>query len=189
MRTLADDDEISARDDGNGSAGGPGSERRPVADRLIRRHQFAGAVAVSALGVATVIGALDLGYWQQGPGPGFFPLWAGVLLVLLAVIWAGQVARGVALPAEAPVAEGGVRQVMLVVVALAALVASLDLVGYQLSMSVFVFYTLVVVGRRRWLESLVVAALAGFGVYTLFASVLQVFLPTASLGVLAGLGF
>jgi putative tricarboxylic transport membrane protein len=153
---------------------------------------LAGATGVLGIGVADVVGSLDLGYWRTGPGPGFFPLWLGVLLCVLAVLWARQVLRPAtsdaepeSTPEEGPAQR---RQAALVLAGLVVLVPLLDLLGYQLSMFLFVLYVLLVVSRRKPLGALVLAALAGFGVYALFANVLQVYLPTASLGFLAQLG-
>jgi putative tricarboxylic transport membrane protein len=168
---------------------------------------LAGATGVLAIGIAAVVGSLDLGYWKAGPGPGFFPLWLGILLSVLALFWVVQVLRAAPAsttgstperePDSAPDDEpdnepadepAGGRQVVLVLAGLVALVPLLDLFGYQLSMSLFVLYVLLVVSRRKPVGAVVIAVLAGFGVYALFANVLQVYLPTASLGFLAQLG-
>lgn len=146
------------------------------------------AAAVFALGLAAFVGALGLGYWTRGPGPGFFPLWLGVLLMVLAGVWAGQVARGRNVHEPEPVAPRGPLAVTLVLGALLVVILVLDVVGYQLAMTALVLFILVAVGRRRWFESIVVALLAGFGMYALFANVLQVYLPTAGVPFLAGLG-
>lgn len=149
---------------------------------------LAGAAGVFVLGVAAIIGALDLGYWHRGPGPGFFPLWMGILLAALAMVWAWQVRRGNGVPAAAEVPEHGQRQMVQVLAALVVLVLVLDLIGFQLGMTLFVLFIVRVVGRRRWLDSVIVAVVAGFGVYALFANVLQVYLPTASFAFLINVG-
>ena len=153
---------------------------------------LAGAAGVLGIGIAAVVGSLDLGYWKAGPGPGFFPLWLGVLLCVLAVLWAWQVLRpntpGTTPESTSDAEPSERRQAALVLAGLVVLVPLLDLFGYQLAMFLFVLYVLLVVSRRKPLGALVIAALAGFGVYALFANVLQVYLPTASLGFLAQLG-
>jgi putative tricarboxylic transport membrane protein len=153
-----------------------------------RTPELIGAAAALVIGLAAFVGALGLGYWTRGPGPGFFPLWLGVLLVVLAVVWGVQAARGRNLHRSEPVPAGGRRAVALVLGALLVAILLLDVVGYQLSMSALVLFVLVVVGKRRWIESIVVALVAGFGIYALFANVLQVYLPTASVPFLAQLG-
>lgn len=156
--------------------------------RTARVGPLAGAAAVLAIGVAAAVGSLRLGYWEDGPGAGFFPMWLGILLTGLALLWAWQVVRTRPQPREEPAAAGGRRDMVLVVAGLTALVLLLDVLGYQLTMFLFVLHTLLLVGRRKPVGALVLALLAGFGVYALFANVLQVYLPTASLGFLAQLG-
>jgi putative tricarboxylic transport membrane protein len=164
----------------------PSSPEAPAS--ASRTADLVAAAVVFVLGLGALIGALGLGYWSRGPGPGFFPLWIGVLLMLLAVIWAVQVARGRNIHHPEPIPPGGRLAVAHVLGALLVAILLLDVVGYQLSMTALVLFVLVVVGRRRWLESIVVALLAGFGIYALFANVLQVYLPTASVPFLAQLG-
>jgi putative tricarboxylic transport membrane protein len=87
-----------------------------------------------------------------------------------------------------PVAPGGPRAVALVLGALLVTTLLLDVVGYQLAMTALVLFLLLVVGKRHLTESIVVALVAGFGVYALFANVLQVYLPTAGVPFLAEMG-
>jgi putative tricarboxylic transport membrane protein len=162
---------------------------------------LAGATGILGIGIAAVIGSLDLGYWKAGPGPGFFPLWLGVLLAGLAAIWLGQLFRPVTVTATAESNSdtevestserertGGARQTLMTFLGLVALVLLLDPLGYQLAMTLFVLYAMLIVSRCKPIISVVVAVIAGFGVYALFANVLQVYLPTATLGFLAQLG-
>ncbi|TQM11866.1 tripartite tricarboxylate transporter TctB family protein [Pseudonocardia kunmingensis] len=153
-----------------------------------RVAELVAAAVVLVLGLGAFAGSLALGYWNRGPGPGFFPLWLGVLLALLAVIWAVQAARGRNIHAAEPVPPGGRLAVTLVLAALLAAILLLDVVGYQLAITALVLFLLLVVGRRRWLESVVVALVGGFGIYAVFANVLQVYLPTASVPLLAQWG-
>lgn len=156
--------------------------------RSSRAPDLAAAAAVFALGLAAFVGALGLGYWTRGPGPGFFPLWLGALLMLLGGVWAGQVARGRNVHVSEPVAPEGPRAVALVLGALLVTTLLLDVVGYQLAMTALVLFLLLVVGKRHLIESILVALVAGFGVYALFANVLQVYLPTAGVPFLAEMG-
>ena len=153
-----------------------------------RVAELVAAAAVLVLGLGAFVGALALGYWDRGPGPGFFPLWLGALLVLLGVIWGVQAARGRNIHAAEPVPPGGRLAVGLVLGGLLVAILLLDVVGYQLAITALVLFLLLVVGRRRWLESVVVALVAGFGIYTVFANVLQVYLPTASVPLLSQWG-
>lgn len=153
-----------------------------------RLHGFVAATAVLALGAAASVGALGLGYWVRGPGPGFFPLWLGVLLMTLAVLWAVQLWHGENVHVAEPIRTGGRLAVGLVLGGLLITIVLLDAIGFQVAMTMFVLFILLVVNRRRVLESVIVAVICGFGVYVMFANVLRVYLPTADIGFLSELG-
>lgn len=169
---------------------------------------------VLVLGVATAWGGWQLDYWTPlGPGPGFFPFWLGLLLGLLGAIWIGSDlrarrrthARVLAAvenqPEETPGAsvappttEGedeqpyDLRTSAAIVVSLCILAGLLDVIGYQLSMLLFLFFHLFVMGRRGLLLALVISLAGSFGVFVIFTRLLTVALPTASIPFLAQLG-
>lgn len=174
------------------AAGGPATAdepRRSVLPLLV------GALVV-AIGAAAFIGSRSLGYWDDlGPGPGFFPLWLGVLLVVLGVIWIGQEVRARLRPEtrREPVPEEetpdySLPTVLAILVSLCGLAACLELVGYQVSMLVFLLFHLLVVGRRGPLQSLVIAVIGSFGVFYAFTRLLTVPLPVSSIPFLRDLG-
>ena len=167
-----------------------------------------GAVFLLLLGLAVVWGSAQLGFWVNlGPGPGFFPLILGVLLILLSVAWFIQArTTGPHPPAEddmgllSPDASGEVtpngnppdvpyKRVATIVVSLVLLAVGMDLLGFQLSMLIFLVFHLRVLGRRRWLITAIVSVVGSFGVFSLFTMLLSVGLPAASIPFLRALGF
>lgn len=155
------------------------------------------AALVVAIGAAAFVGSRSLGYWDDlGPGPGFFPLWLGVLLVVLGLIWFGQELRARLRPETSgrPTAddeetpEYSLPTVLAILVSLCVLAACLELVGYQVSMLVFLLFHLLVVGRRGPLQSLVIAVVGSFGVFYAFTRLLTVPLPVSSIPFLRDLG-
>ncbi|MFY0408891.1 tripartite tricarboxylate transporter TctB family protein [Solicola sp. PLA-1-18] len=156
------------------------------------------AAVVAAVGAAAVVGSLRLGYWTEiGPGPGFFPLWLGVILTVLGLIWLQRSVRellsGSPEEVRPPTADEGVEPyswstVGAILGSLVVLASVLDLVGYQLSMLVFLVFHLKVLGRRGWLLTLVLSVAGSFGVFVVFTRLLTVNLPASSLPFLAGLG-
>lgn len=129
-------------------------------------------------------------YTPLGPGAGFFPLWLGVAMGGLSVIWLVQVSGGRGRPKEGaflPGREGRVR-LLSVLVALVVATVLMDVVGYQLAMFLLLVFLLRIPGRQKIWVTLVVAFLGSVGIYHLFGSYLDVQLPKASLAILAGLG-
>lgn len=163
------------------------------------------AVLVIVVGAAAAVASRDLGYWTElGPGPGFFPLWLGVLLSVCGVIWLARVVRRhrrVTTSEEppAPVAtkklapeedapQYSVPTVVAIVVSLCVLAGLLEVLGYQLSMLLFLLFHLLVLGRRRLLLSAALSVAGSFGVFVVFTRLLGVPLPASSIPFLRGLG-
>lgn len=175
----------------------PDSAHTAEARRRQQSHLSAVVAAVVVLtGAVTIIGSLPLGYWTAlGPGPGFFPLWLGILLAVLGVVWAvtemrtwraGAPARAADEDEEPP--EYSLRTASAIVISLVVLAACLEVLGYQLSMLFFLLFHLLVLGKRGLLLSIVVALVGSFGVFMIFTLLLGVPLPASSIPLLRGWG-
>jgi putative tricarboxylic transport membrane protein len=166
------------------------------------------AVRLIAPGVLLVLAAaiiwtsLGLGYWTSlGPGPGFFPLWLAVLLAALSGVWlveqvrrvgesataAAEEAAGAEIPEE-PETPLPTFELITIVISLVVLAVLLEVLGFQLSMLLFLVFQLKVLGRRRWPLTIVLSVLGSFGIYTLFAQVLAVSLPVSAIPFLRSMG-
>lgn len=155
-----------------------------------RIHQGA-ALCFTAFSAFVVWESWNLEYYTPlGPGAGFFPLWLGVVMGGLSLIWLVQASGSKGRPKEGaflPGREGMVR-LLSVLGALVAATFMMDFLGYQLAMFLLLVFLLLVPGRQKIWLTLVVAILGSVGVYHLFGSYLDVQLPKASLTLLAGLG-
>jgi len=146
---------------------------------------LAGIAAFAAVGVYVLVSSIGLGLWTSlGPGAGLFPFAMGGVLVVMSAIWLVQELRQ---PSET--AEGVDRSLVLaVVVSLVVLAAVLDLIGFQLSMFLFLLYHLKIRGRRNWLVSLIIAFAGSVGAFYAFNYGLNVTLPTAGISLLNSIG-
>ena len=146
---------------------------------------LAGIGAFVVVGVYVLISSIGLGLWTSlGPGPGMFPFAMGGLLVAMSALWLVQELRE---PSET--ASGVDRGLVLsVVISLALLAAVMDLIGFQLSMFIFLMYHLKIRGGRRWVSSLIIAVAGSFGAFYAFNYGLNVTLPTAGISVLNSIG-
>jgi putative tricarboxylic transport membrane protein len=129
-------------------------------------------------------------YTNLGPGPGFFPLWLGVAMGGLSFAWLVQ---GVGRPerAKAPAflpQRAGLVRILSILAALAAVSGLMNLLGFQLTMFLFLVFLLMVLGRQALWLTLVVALFGSIGVYHLFGAYLDVPLPPATVKFLAKLG-
>jgi putative tricarboxylic transport membrane protein len=137
-----------------------------------------GIGAFAAVGVYVLVSSISLGLWTSlGPGAGLFPFMMGAVLVAMSAAWLGQELRR---PSEK--AEGVDRGVVIaVVVSLVVLASVLDLLGFQLSMFLFLLYHLKLRGGRTWVSSLIIALAGSVGAFYAFNYGLNVALPVSAL--------
>ncbi len=155
-----------------------------------RIHQGA-ALCFTAFSAFVVWESWNLEYYTPlGPGAGFFPLWLGVVMGGLSLIWFVQISGRKGRPKDGaflPERRGMVR-LLSVLGAMVAATLLMDFLGYQLAMFLLLFFLLLIPGRQTIWLTMVVALLGSVGIYYLFGSYLDVQLPKASLALLAGLG-
>ena len=147
--------------------------------------QRAWRIAGAAFAAVSVFWAYES--WQLslrdalGPGPGFFPFClslAGLVLSLMLVVQGRPAADGGADEKQALLPTGeALRNVLLVLAALIAVTALLDLIGYRIAVSIFSAFLLYTLGARSWWVIAVFALASGFGVHALFSDLLKVPLP------------
>jgi putative tricarboxylic transport membrane protein len=146
---------------------------------------LAGIGAFAAVGAYVLVTSVDLGLWTSlGPGPGLFPFAMGAVLVAMAVVWLFQELRRPSQTAE------GVDRGLVIAVALSLVVlaAVLDLLGFQLSMFLFLMYHLKLRGRRGWPSSLITALAGSVGAFYAFNYGLNVSLPVSAFPLLNTIG-
>jgi putative tricarboxylic transport membrane protein len=146
-----------------------------------RPADFWSGLALAALGAYTIVQAWQWEYLgDDGPGPGFFPLWYGIAMVVLSaalVISSATRARS----------AGGVDwrrigRALAIWAALAASVACFKLLGFVLSFAALTLFIVAVMFRRRLAVAAAVAAAMSASFYLLFPLALGVQLPVGVFG-------
>jgi hypothetical protein len=160
--------------------------------RLARIEVPVGQLGLAALGLYVAIEARSLGLWTDlGPGPGLLPLLLGIALLGLTGVWVVQTLvqhRRHDTDDQRSDEPLDRTYVVGVVGGLILLAAVMDLVGFQISMALFLFAELKWLGRQRWWIAAVIALVGSVGTFVLFDRVLGVQLPLSSLPALAGVG-
>ena len=155
-----------------------------------RIYRIAGLCFV-ALSAFVVWESWNLEYYTSlGPGPGFFPLWLGVVMGALSLAWLVQVFGGKGGPDDVAILpeRAGIARILLTLASLAAMAGLMNLLGFQLAMFLFLVFLLKGLGRQSLWGTLVVALLGSVGVYHLFGAYLDLPLPAATVKFLAKLG-
>jgi putative tricarboxylic transport membrane protein len=153
-------------------------------------HQGA-ALCFVVFSALVVWGSLNLEYYTKlGPGAGFFPLWLGVAMGALSLVWLVQVSRrhGKSSTQASLPGRAGITRILAIVGSLTTAALVMNLLGFQVAMFLLLLFLLSVLGRQSlWLTTII--ALAGsVGVYRVFVAYLDVQLPVASVAFLAKLG-
>ena len=136
-----------------------------------RSPDFWSGLALAALGAYIVVEARGWEYLgQDGPGPGFFPMWYGIAIIALSavLVFSGK---------GDPVDWRATGRALTAWAAFACAVLVLKTVGFAVSFAALTFFIVAVMYRRKpALAALVAAAVVG-GFYLVFPLALGVPLP------------
>jgi len=140
-------------------------------------------LALAALAIYIMVQALQWEYLTpEGPGPGFFPLWYGICMIVLSVLLvATTLVRRASLP-DKRVNWGEVGRALAAWTGLALCVGFLKILGFLLAFGLFTFFLVAVMYRRPLGSALAVSVGTSAGFYLLFPLALNVALPVGRLG-------
>lgn len=148
----------------------------------LRNGDVVSGAVLAALGTYIVIQASIWPYYgSDGPGPGFFPLWYGVLMIALSLALIVSAARKPK-PEQAKTDTVGMRRAMLVWAAFAACLAAMGFLGFSISFALFTTFVVTYVFQRPLLTALLTGAASALAFYLIFYQVLGVQLPTGPVG-------
>jgi putative tricarboxylic transport membrane protein len=144
---------------------------------------WSGAV-LAALGVYIVVQARQWDYLApDGPGPGFFPMWYGVALVVLSLAMVvSRLVRSTPSHAHAAVKWDEVWRALAAWAAFATGAALLNVLGFVLVYALLSVFVACVMYRRTLRTGVVTGALGAAIFYVVFALALEVTLPAGVLG-------
>ena len=120
-----------------------------------------------------------------GPGPGFLPLWLGVLLAALALILLVTTWRRRATEKDGQSPFPGGRALLsvgMVLLGLALYTVLMEWLGFLVDTFLFVSYLLGVVEKERWPMTFLTAVLTTAALYAIFQLLLTITLPRNMFG-------
>ena len=137
-----------------------------------RSGDFWSGLALAALGGTIVYQALGWEYLgQDGPGPGFFPLWYGIAMLALSLVLVFSRKE------NQKIEWRGAGRAFATWGAFAVSVAVLKIVGFLVSFAVLTFFLVAVMYRRPPAIAALVAIGVAAGFYLIFPLALGVALP------------
>lgn len=139
-----------------------------------------GAV-LAALGVYIVSEAWHWDYsTAEGPGPGFFPLWYGIAMVVLSLML--MVRSGLSVTTGKTVDWAGVGRALIVWAVFAVCVALIKPLGFLIALALLTLFVVAVMYGQSLKVALAVAVGNAAGFYLIFGLALQLDLPAGPLG-------
>ena len=147
-----------------------------------RKGDFWSGLALAGLGAYIVHEALGWDYvGEAGPGPGFFPVWyGGAMIVLSLLLVAGAVLK------HAPDTGNGpdwanLRRVGLCWLALVASILLMNVLGFELSFGLLIWFIVAVMFRQPQRIALSLAVGGAVVFHLLFVQALELLLPAGML--------
>jgi putative tricarboxylic transport membrane protein len=117
---------------------------------------------------------------HDGPGPGFFPLCYGVILLIgsLALVLMGLFKRPA--PREEPVDWAGIRKALGVWAVFALMVPMMKYLGFLIALGILIFFFLRAIYPWRLVPSVIASVLTPAGFFVIFPTLLNVELPVGA---------
>jgi putative tricarboxylic transport membrane protein len=138
---------------------------------------------LAGLGVFVVIEARHWDYLApDGPGPGFFPLWYGLALIVLSLVLTIGALRRRAAGTSQRIAWGEVGRALAAWIALTVSIALLKLLGFVVSFALLTFVIVSVMYRRPLAFGLAAGVASAAAFYAIFPLALNVELPVGLFG-------
>lgn len=148
----------------------------------LRNSDVVSGALIAALGVYVVFQAREWPYsTPDGPGPGFFPVWYGVLMIGLS-LWLIISTALKPKPATEPKDWTGTKRAMISLIAFAVCAAAMSVLGFSVSFSLFTFFLVAYVFQRSLLTAAVTGIAAAAAFHVVFPVLLSVPLPTGWVG-------
>ena len=141
-------------------------------------------VVLAGLGIYIVFEARGWEYLgPDGPGPGFFPLWYGIAMIVLSLLLIGaSVLHGATSEPGGRVNWREVGRALATWAAFTGCIALLKVLGFLLSFGLMTLFVVALMYRRPLTVALAVAAGTALGFYLVFPLALNVSLPVGVLG-------
>jgi hypothetical protein len=139
-------------------------------------------IVVLFFGAVVTYGASELSYrGDYGPGPGFLPLWIGIVLIGCAIVTILKAVRQYGTEKGRFIHEK-TRQVASVFVTLIVTFLLVPALGLSLGLALFTGFAMRTTGRHGWILCLVTAVVTAAAVRVIFGVMLDLPLPKGVIG-------
>jgi putative tricarboxylic transport membrane protein len=150
---------------------------------FLKKGDVISGAVLAALGVYIITQARAWDYYTlDGPGPGFFPFWYGVAMVVLSLLLMLNAARAESDGESKGVDWPATGRAMMTWLAFALSVVLMNFLGFLISFALLSFFLVAVIFRRPFVTATVVAVVSALAFHLIFPVALSVSLPTGPFG-------
>lgn len=149
----------------------------------VNKGDVVSGAVLAALGVYIISEARGWTYSSaEGPGPGFFPIWYGVAMVVLSLALVGFSVLRPQLKAKGRMDWQGVGRALTAWAAFALSIGLLKVIGFLTALALLTLFIVAVMYGKSWKLALTVAVGNAAGFYLVFPLALDLSLPVGPLG-------
>jgi uncharacterized membrane protein YozB (DUF420 family) len=147
----------------------------------MRFADLIGGAVVLLLGLAVIYFSSQLDYYSEfGPGPGFLPLWVGIVITGCAIYVMIDFLRkhGKAGPFFKSRTRLGAQMLIAIIVTFLLF----PLLGFSIGLALFTGFTMRMMGRHHWVSCGLTAIVTAIGIHFIFGQWLYIPLPKGIIG-------
>jgi putative tricarboxylic transport membrane protein len=150
---------------------------------LARGGDFWSGLVLAVLGAWIVGEARGWDYMtEEGPGPGFFPMWYGSIMVALSLVLVARTVLGTAKGGAKPAPNWKeIGRALTCWAAFVACVALMNVLGFAVSFGLLTWFIIAYMARRPQREAAVIAVAGSAVFYGIFSYLLDLSLPAGYL--------
>jgi putative tricarboxylic transport membrane protein len=164
-----------------------GTDRSAASTRAVEIG-VAAVILLFGLVVATDTYRLGARWGDDGPQPGYFPFYIGLLICISSVTILLRALRNSALSGESFVSRGELKKILTVLVPTAVYVGVIAYLGFYVASTLYIAYFMWHLGKYSWIKIVPVALGVSVAFFLIFEVWFQVPLPKGPLEAALGLG-
>jgi putative tricarboxylic transport membrane protein len=156
----------------------------------VRTVEIGVAIAILAFGLVVVIDSYWLGarWGDDGPQPGYFPFYVGLLICFSGVTVLARAWRNAALAEDSFVSREELKKIFTVLVPTVVYVSVIAYLGFYVASTLYIAYFMWQLGRYSWIKTVPISVGVSVAFFLIFETWFQVPLPKGPLEAALGLG-
>ncbi|HXZ55369.1 MAG TPA: tripartite tricarboxylate transporter TctB family protein [Burkholderiales bacterium] len=164
-----------------------GTDRSAASTRAV---EIGVAAIILLFGLVVVIDSYRLGarWGDDGPQPGYFPFYVGLLICASSVAILMRALRNPSLAEESFVSRGELKKILTVLVPTMVYVALIAWLGFYVASTLYIAYFMWQLGKYSWLKTVPVSVGVSVAFFLIFEIWFSVPLPKGPLESALGLG-